>query len=109
MKIRKLNIGLRLSVGFAIIIAFTVVIGIIALRNISNSTVLIQNMYKHPLAVSNAVRDINANVVAIHRSMKDVALSQNEGELLLAEHLVDEYEKVVFDNFEIVFSQFLGI
>lgn len=108
MKIRKLNIGLRLSIGFAIIIAFSVVIGLSALRNISSSTVLIQNMYKHPLAVSNAVRDINANVVAIHRSMKDVVLSQNEGELLLAEHLVDEYEKAVFDNFEIVFSQFLG-
>lgn len=108
MIIRKLNIGLRLSIGFAVIIAFSIIIGFIALKNISNSTVQIQNMYKHPLAVSRAVGDINANVVAIHRSMKDVALSQNEEELLLAEHLVDEYEKVVYENFEIVLSQFLG-
>lgn len=108
MRIRNLNIGLRLGLGFAIIIVFSIVIGVASLRNISSATKTTEDMYVHPLAVSNAVRDINANVIAIHRSMKDVVLSQNEEELLAAEHLVDHYEEVVYEKFEIVFDQFLG-
>jgi methyl-accepting chemotaxis protein len=37
-------------------------------------------IYNHPLTVSNAVLRINANIIKIHRSMKDIALVQdNDG------------------------------
>lgn len=108
MRIRKLNIGLRLSLGFIIIITFSILIGVVALLNISKATKTTEDLYMHPLKVSNAVRDINANVIAIHRSMKDVALAQSQQELILAEHQVDQYEKNVYEKFEVVFRQFLG-
>jgi CheY-like chemotaxis protein/signal transduction histidine kinase/HAMP domain-containing protein len=108
MNIRQFNIGTRLSLGFAVIIGLAIFVGIVALKNISSATKTTEDMYMHPLAVSNAVHSINADIIAIHRSMKDVALAQNERELLEAEHLVDEFEKKVYENFEVVFSQFLG-
>ncbi len=108
MGIRNLNIGVRLALGFAIIVAFSILIGIIALQNISTATKATENMYMHPLTVSNAVRDIKTNIIAIHRSMKDVALANNEQELFIAEQEVDRLEDVVNKKFDVVYSQFLG-
>ena len=73
---------MRLTLGFGLIVALSVVVGAVALNNISKATVASQNMYNHPLKVSNTVRDIKTNVIAIHRSMKDVALASNEFEIL---------------------------
>ena len=42
------------------------------MQNIKNDTELI---IKHPFIVSNDVKDININITAIHRIMKDLALS----------------------------------
>jgi CheY-like chemotaxis protein/signal transduction histidine kinase len=108
MKLRKINIGTRLILGFGLIVAFAVVVGVFALNNISKATIATENIYNHPLKVSNAVRDIKTNVIAIHRSLKDVALAENEIEMLQAELLINGYEKNVHEAFEIVFNQFLG-
>ncbi len=108
MKIRNISIRSRLIIGFAIIIMMLAFLGHTALNDISEATKVTEDIYNHPLTVSNAVRDINANVIAIHRSMKDVALAQNEVEMNKARILVDQYEDEVFEKFEVVFSQFLG-
>lgn len=108
MNIRNISIRTRLTIGFAFIILMLAFLGYTALNDISEVTKATENIYNHPLTVSNAVRDINANIIAIHRSMKDVALAQDDIEMNRARLLVDQYENAVFEKFEIVFSQFLG-
>ena len=108
MNIRNINIRTRLAFVFIIIIFMIAYLGFEALSDISQATKSTENIYNHPLAVSNAVRDINANIFAIHRSMKDVALAENDIEMNRARLLVDQYEKEAYDKFKIVFSQFLG-
>lgn len=108
MKIRYLNIGTRLTIGFGLIIALSVLVGLVALNDISKATLTTQNMYNHPLKVSNAVRDIKINIITIHRSMKDLALAEDEMEMHKAERLTYEYEKNVYESFEIVLDLFLG-
>lgn len=108
MRIRKINISTRLTLGFSIIIAFSILIGVVSLINISKATQATHNIYVHPLKVGNAVRDINANIIAMHRSMKDIALAETELELNKAERMVSQYEQEVYILFDVVFENFLG-
>ncbi len=108
MKIRNLKIGVRLGLGFGLVVLMTAIDGFIDINEIENVLDNTGKMYRHPLVVSNAVRDIRANIMAMHRSMKDVALAMNNEQLDLAEAKIDENEKEVYNLFKVVFERFLG-
>jgi methyl-accepting chemotaxis protein len=67
-----------------------------------------ENIYNHPLAVSNAVLRINANIVKIHREMKDIALSYDVESINAHAQTADSLEAEVFEDFTIIDKQFLG-
>ncbi len=108
LKIRNLTIGFRLFLGFLFLTLFTICVGLIALWNSNQNLKTIENIFNHPYTVSNAVQEIETNIVAIHRSMKDITLAQNENELNVAIDAVTECEKNVNQLFEIVSKEFLG-
>ena len=64
-------------------------------------------IYNHPLAVSNALRDIKSNIYAMHRSMKDVVLAKNPEQMNSALAAVNKYEQENFEYFELVKERFL--
>ena len=106
--LKNLKIGLRLSIGLALIFLLLIsliVFGINRMRLLSEQTTLI---YNHPLTVSNAVLRINANIIKIHRSMKDVALAQKSEHIEESSNIVNELEKEVIKDFEIISQRFLG-
>ncbi len=108
MKIGNFKIGLRLGIGFGIVVIIPAIVGIHSIFEMRTLADLTAKMYRYPLTVSNAVRDIRANINAMHRSMKDVALAGNIEQINQAAAVVDEYEKEVYKDFEIVFERFLG-
>jgi len=108
MKITNLKIGTRLAIGFASVLILTVIVGITAIIEMQNLAGDIVLMHKHPLAVSNAVRDIRANIIAIHRSMKDIALAKDVGQIATASATLDRYEQEVYKSFKLVSQRFLG-
>ena len=108
MNLRNLKIRNRLIIGFSIIIILSGLIGFISLRNFQKSSDDLEQMYLHPFTVSNAVRDINTNIISIHRSMKDVALATSDTEINNIEGLINEYEKETYALFDVVFDRFLG-
>jgi len=65
-------------------------------------------LFKHPLAVSNATRDIRGSIIAMHRSMKDATMSSDDArvEADLAE--VQRLEALVLQRFELIDDRFLG-
>jgi len=88
----NLKIGIRLGMAFLSIILITLVIGVIAYYGISQLSDMTNKLYKHPFAVSNAIRDTNGHIIAMHRGMKDVALSKTDEQLEYAVQAVSEYE-----------------
>ncbi|MFA8341515.1 MAG: response regulator [Rhodothermaceae bacterium] len=108
MKFGNYKIGTRLFWGFGAIMFFTVILGVISIIQLEITADKTSKLYNHPLKVSNNVRDIKANIIAIHRSMKDVALAKNQSQILEYSKLVDENEEKVYEHFEVVFDQFLG-
>lgn len=107
-KIGNMKIGRRLSIGFGIVILITVFVGLFSLLKLQTLAELTENIYEHPLVVSNAVRDIRANINAMHRSMKDVALAETVEKIDTASAAVVMYEQQVYKDFKTVFEQFLG-
>lgn len=88
-----------------------VLIGIFAFvssRETKKIADLTGKMYRHPLAVSNAVLRANTAIIAMHRSMKDVALAENTQQLEFAITRVDGHEQEVYQEFNLIRERFLG-
>ncbi|WP_421920493.1 ATP-binding protein [Marinifilum sp.] len=105
---KGLKFQTRLILGFSTILFFSFVIGIISFIEIKNIGDKTESIYRHPLAVSNSVRDINISINAIHRSMKDVVLAKNQEELHESILLVGKHDKQIYKSFKIVQERFLG-
>lgn len=98
----------RLNRGFAIIISIStiaVVVMFYQIRHISGTTQLI---YEHPLQVSNAVRDIQISINAIHRSMKDIALTANSKDIDSIVNVINKHNASALDAFSLIFHKYLG-
>lgn len=85
-----------------------ITLGAVGIYEIRTLVDLNRDMYRHPFTVSNAVLSIDADIIRIHRAMKDVALAQDNAEMEQAIALVNRLEERVFKTFTIVDERFLG-
>lgn len=69
---------------------------------------LSRSIYKHPLVVSNAALAANRSLIKMHRSMKDVVLSDNDEELTMAIEEVNTEEKEVYKDLKIIKKNIIG-
>ncbi len=104
----KIRFQTRLIIGFLISLIFSLLIILLAINQIKNISYDAKNIYDHPFTVSNSVKDINININAIHRSMKDVVLAENSKQLIEAIQYVNYYDSLARASFEIVKERFLG-
>lgn len=86
----------------------SLIVSFVTLKGASELSNLNDSIYKHPFAVSNAVREANQHVTSMHRYMKDVVLSNTPHELNVAIRKVTEDEKKVFSAFALIKERFLG-
>jgi len=106
--LHNMTIRMRLFLSFGMMTAFIILVGLFAIYQMKTLSELTEELYKHPFTVSNTIRDINLNIVRMHRSMKDVALSTTHEELTAATNKVDSYEKETLESFKILYERFLG-
>ena len=106
--LQNMKIGIRLGTGFMVLIIITVVLGITSISQMTKLAVLTQKLYDHPFAVSNAVLEIEKDIVAMHLSMKDIALAKSNEEIDKVYSTIDKYEKEIMKDFELIKERFLG-
>jgi methyl-accepting chemotaxis protein len=105
---KALKLWQKMALGFGGIIILMIIGGIMAVNTASKLSDLTTNLYRHPLAVSTAIRDIKTDLMAIHRSMKDVAMAQSIAQLNEAQKTVDAYAKYTEASFATLNERFLG-
>ncbi|MDX2470207.1 MAG: methyl-accepting chemotaxis protein [SAR324 cluster bacterium] len=103
-----MKVSMKLVLAFGSLILILLGTGFYSLMNLSILSGLTTKMYRHPFTVSNSVITIEKDILGMHRSMKDVALAKNKDQINIAVAKVDEYEKDVYKNFDIVYDRFLG-
>ncbi len=107
MKIRNLSIKF-LIVMFVIFTFLLIIMGVVSVRYINTLASQIEKIYRHPFMVSNAVLEVNINIISMHSYMKDVALARNTEDLEVAISKVRADEKAAYQRFEIIMDRFLG-
>jgi len=98
----------RIAIGFGLVICLMIALGGVSLyqmRNIAND---VEQIYRHPFAVSNAARSIGFHLASMQRHMKDVVSAVNETDFEAAITGVNKHEMESLNNFQIVFDRFLG-
>ncbi|MCP4576754.1 MAG: chemotaxis protein, partial [Deltaproteobacteria bacterium] len=105
---KNITIAKRLALGFISLILLTGIVSAVTISYMKELSKFTTKLYMHPYAVSTAVLRIDADMVKIHRAMKDVALAQDNSQIDAAARSVEEYEKQVYKDFEILSARFLG-
>lgn len=82
--------------SFLLLIVLAAGSKILDLYELSVMNTITDDMYEHPLKVSNASLAIKAEVYKIHRDMKDIALSESKEQLEKGIKEVNEHEKHVY-------------
>lgn len=98
----------RIGTGFLAIILMMVGLEVLSIRMAADVASHTSNLYNHPLTVSNAVLEANANIISMHRYMKDVALARTPGDMETAISNVAAHERMVLSNLDVVLDRFLG-
>jgi methyl-accepting chemotaxis protein len=108
MKLTNTSLLTRLLTGFGAILALSCLLGVISLQKLETVSGLTEYLYEHSLTVSTSVLEANAGIIAMHRSMKDVALAQDAAGVDSAAQAVDASEKQVFAAMAVAQERFLG-
>ncbi len=98
----------KLTLGFVLIILLFFCFGLLTIRGLFELGQLTRTIYKHPLVVSNASLQAGLNMTKMHRDMKDVVLSNSNEELEKALSAVQEGERKVYAQLDIVRANILG-
>lgn len=103
-----LNIGTRLGLSYGLITCVLVGLSSYTMHSMNRLSLLTNELYKHPFTVSTEALALEANIVKMHRSMKDVALAASPADLEKAVRRVDEFEADALANFAMINERFLG-
>ncbi len=108
MKIQDIKIATQLKTGFGIILLLIIVLGGISWYNNDQMASRITDLYDHPLKVRRALGELKADIISIHRGMKDLCLAQNDKEIASILQEIDNYKATSFIQLNILKESYLG-
>jgi len=98
----------KLVLGFLLVVLLFVLFRVISLRELQTVGNLTKMIYKHPLVVSNAALIADINMIKMHRSMKDVILSNSANEFEKASNEVNKDEQLVYEQLDVIKERIIG-
>ena len=105
---KHLKLWKKMALGFGLVITLMLVGGLVSWKTANDLSSLTEKLYKHPLAVGTSIRDIETELVAMHRSMKDVAMAQTLDQVELHQIQVQRNAQRALSHFQILNQRFLG-
>ncbi|WP_291327961.1 response regulator [Desulfovibrio sp. UCD-KL4C] len=104
----EMTIKVKLIATFVIITIALIFFGSFILIEMDTLGNLTTTLYEHPLRVSNAAQSAHKGVIRIQALMKDIVASKNEAEIHKQMVSIQQVEKKVFDQLDIVRNYILG-
>jgi signal transduction histidine kinase/DNA-binding response OmpR family regulator len=105
----NLKIQTQLQLGFAILFLFVLLLGWVGWIETDRIAERTKKLYDHPLKVTRAIGKLEADVLKIHRSMKDLVFtSPNEKQAAEMIGDIETYQSDAFDQLAILASLYLG-
>lgn len=98
----------RLYYAISVIIALFAAMGLSAIYAVFDLNRDIENLYRHPFAVSNATKNIRLHLVAMRNGMNDIILTRSQIRVSSLAHDIATRELEVLREFDTVFERYLG-
>lgn len=108
MKLTNLKIGTQLKIAFGIILFLIVVLGAISWQQANRLAEQTTDLYEHPHAVRRALGELKADILSIHRGMKDIGLAKSSAEIELVLQDIEKYKANAFKQFDVLYDRYLG-
>ena len=108
MKLTNLKIGIQLKIAFGIIVFLIIVLGAISWQQADELAQQTKDLYEHPHTVRRALGELKADILSIHRSMKDLGLVENSQEVTLILQDIEKYKADALKQFEVLYDRYLG-
>ncbi len=102
------SIKKKIVFSFGTALLLLLFLSLMSIYKLANLSDLTQDMYNHPLTVTNATKNIQTELTSMHRYMKDVALAKTTEDIHIAVKKVATSEENVYKEFDIVFERYLG-
>jgi PAS domain S-box-containing protein len=108
MKIKDLKISTQLKLGFAVLLLFVVVLGIVS--HLMNDQIFQQTetMYNHPLQVRKAIGSLDSDILSMRLGTRDLMLAKSDQEKQDAVQLMELAAVDALRQFEMLRNQYLG-
>jgi HAMP domain-containing protein len=108
MQLRNMNIGRQLKISVGIILLCVSFLGVSAWLQTDILWQQTKGLYDHPFKVSKAVGELKADILSIHRGMKDLVLLESDEERQTILQTMDIFEADAHRQFDILFDRYLG-
>lgn len=108
MKVKNLKIGTQLLLGFACMLVFVVLLGLVALFDSNKIHQQTDLIYNHPLKVRRAIGALEADILTMRLGTRDLMLAVNDSERSEANRMIEVAAENAREKFGILKTQYLG-
>ncbi len=108
MNLKNLKIATQLKIGFAAMLFFVIVLGVVSYLQTNKIHLQTEDIYNHPLVVRRTLGLLEKNILGIRINMKDMLLDTDEKNTALNLRQIELYDAEVFDYIEVLYSRYLG-
>jgi diguanylate cyclase (GGDEF)-like protein len=104
----SMSVKRRIVLGFIILIVMLFGIGFVSIKKVQELSKISEEIYKHPLTVSNTVRDINIKTLQMYRLLETVTQEMEAEQVHIMRQKLNQLEIVVLQDFATIFLHYLG-
>ncbi len=108
IKFKDVNIITKLIIGFSIILITMTILGIRQTQYLRSSEEFTQKLYRHPLAVTNAVKDALTEAVSIRNGLLTIITTDDKNTIIEQEDIMMEHDAIIMNKIAIIKDRFLG-
>src|SRR5665647_3444154 len=108
MNTKNINIGTQLMLGFAAMLLFVIVLGIVSYQQTNKIQLETETIYNHPLKVRSAIGTLNFDILSMRLGTRDLMLANSNTEKEEAIRLIERSSIDAFEQFKVVDAKYLG-
>ena len=108
MNIKNLKVKTQLRTGFAIILVFVILLGIVVFNQTNAIVNQAEIMYDHPFQVTRAIDRLNADILNMRVGVRDLMLANTPEDRDNAIELMAQYDADIQIQFELLRELYLG-
>lgn len=108
MNIKNLKVKTQLGIGFAIILFFVILLGILGYVQTNTIVNQAESMYNHPFQVTKAIGRLDADILNMRVGVRDLILANTPEERQQAIELMEQYDADIQIQFDVLRQLYLG-